>query len=190
MGHYNVTLKITEYAISRCRQDGMVYAGRIIDDEETIKSYRQIVHSKIKFNDRIKLATVVSVRYLRNSLLIPEELQLLIMLIPPVVLSFCLTFLSYHHLGQIDNRQQALNDLFKTIKEKCVLAFYELSDSITILGVCYEISGDKHNAYQCYTMALQCEGNVCRSAEARKLKLAPFFYIKSKHSENQENPTF
>ncbi|XP_063406039.1 uncharacterized protein LOC134689998 [Mytilus trossulus] len=175
MGHYNVTLMITEYAISRCRQDGMVYAGRIIDDDETIKSYRQIVHSKIKFNDRIKLATVVSVRYLRNSLLIPEELQLEVenefIQIPPVVLSFCLTFLSYHHLGQIDNRQQALNDLLKTIKEKCFFAFYELSDSITILGVCYEISGDKRNAYECYTMALQCEGCVCRSAEARKLEL-------------------
>ena len=63
--------------------------------------------------------------------------------VPPVVMSHCLRFLCYHHLHNIVNRQQSLRDLYLTIKEKYFVSENRLSDSLTILGVCNEIVGDK-----------------------------------------------
>lgn len=62
---------------------------------------------KLTLTDRLELATVASVHYLRHSSLIPEELKLDVedndICIPPVVLSYCLRFLCYHHPGDILN---------------------------------------------------------------------------------------
>jgi hypothetical protein len=46
-----------------------------------------------------------------------------------------------------------------------------LSNSLTILGVCNEIVGDKETAYYCYDDALQDEYQICRSAAKRKVNL-------------------
>ncbi|VDI23257.1 Hypothetical predicted protein [Mytilus galloprovincialis] len=97
-GHYNVTLKLTEYVLSRCKHD-MACLTRHFYNEENINSYRQNVHSKLTLIDRMK---------------------------------------------------------------------FKLSDSKTILGVCYEISGDITNAYQYFDEALEVDEYVCRSAKARK----------------------
>jgi hypothetical protein len=86
-------------------------------------------------------------------------------------MSHCLRFLCYHHLDNIGNRQQALRDLYLTIKERCVVTEDELSDSLTILGVCNEIVGDKKAAYHCYDAALQNEHEICRTAAKRKVNL-------------------
>jgi hypothetical protein len=46
-----------------------------------------------------------------------------------------------------------------------------LSDSLTILGVCSEIAGDKETADLCYNTALQNEYHICCSAAKRKANL-------------------
>ena len=91
--------------------------------------------------------------------------------VPPVAMSHCLRFLCYHHLYNIVNRQQSLRDLWLTIKEKYYISDSTLSDSFTILGVCYEIVGDKVRAYHCYDTALQCEYEICPTAAKRKINL-------------------
>ncbi|VDI23259.1 Hypothetical predicted protein [Mytilus galloprovincialis] len=173
-GQYNVTLKLTEYVLSRCTHD-MVQLNRDFYKEEDINSYRQNVHSKLTFIDRMKLATVNNTRYMRYSSLIPEELKLEVedgdIDIPPVVMSFCLRFLCHQHLGDIFNRKKALNDLLLAVENDCFVSSDELSDSKTILGVCYEISGDITNAYQYFDEALEVDEFVCRSAKARKSTL-------------------
>jgi hypothetical protein len=65
-------------------------------------------------------------------------------------MSHCLRFLCYHHLYNIVNRQQSLRDLYLTIKEMYFIDVSTLSNSLTILGVCYEIVGDNETAYYCY----------------------------------------
>jgi len=47
----------------------------------------------------------------------------------------------------------------------------QLSHSLTILGVCYEIVGDIERAHYCYDTALQCESEICRTASNRKANL-------------------
>ncbi|CAC5390047.1 unnamed protein product [Mytilus coruscus] len=170
-GQYNVTLRLTEYVLSRCKHD-MVNISCDIYEAEHMHCYKQNVQSEIILQNRMKLATIDGVTYVRHSSLIPEELQVEVeemgMFIPPVVLSYCLRFLCYHHIGNIYNRQQALYDLFLTVKDRYFVPVDGVSGSKTILGVCYEISGDKTNAYQCYDDALEDDEYVCRSAKVRK----------------------
>ncbi|VDI02924.1 Hypothetical predicted protein [Mytilus galloprovincialis] len=58
-------------------------------------------------------------------------------------------------------------DLYLSLNDTLFVTSVTLSEALTILGVCYEISGDKDAAYQCYDDALQCDGYVSPSAEAR-----------------------
>ncbi|VDI24637.1 Hypothetical predicted protein [Mytilus galloprovincialis] len=173
-GQYNVTLRITEYVLSRC-SPGMLFIGCSTYSEEDKLDYRNKVHSKMTLNEKMRTATVGIVSYSQHSSLIPKELQLEVndnpLHLSPTVMSHCLKFLCYHHLGNISKRQQALNDLYLTVKNKNFIYSDTLSNSLTILGVCFEISGDKDTAFQCYDYALQCNDVTCSSAAARKSKL-------------------
>jgi len=123
----------------------------------------------------MRLAAIDEVLYVKQSTLIPHELkpevQDGIFDVPPVVMSHCLRFLCYHHLYSIVNRQQSLRDLYLTIEEKYFVTEERLSNSLTILGVCNEIVGDKGRAYYCYDTALQNEYYICPSVAKRKVNL-------------------
>ncbi|VDI20651.1 Hypothetical predicted protein [Mytilus galloprovincialis] len=138
-------------------------------------NYKYNVHSFMTVNERMTLATTQHVHYVQHSQLIPAELQLEVeysgMNILPNVMSRCLRFLCYHHLGDISNRRQTLRDLYITVKDNLIKSINTVSNELTILAVCFEISGYKDLAYQCYEQALQCDVNVCPSAKARRLKL-------------------
>ncbi|XP_076083949.1 uncharacterized protein LOC143054783 [Mytilus galloprovincialis] len=173
-GQYYVTLKLTDYVLSRCSAD--VIITRFANYREVdMNNYGTLVHSTMTLNDKMRLTTVNNVRYAMQSSIIPMELQLEVenhsMDIPPTVMSRCLRFLCYHHLSDIFYKQQALRDLYCTIKDMNFIRQDTLSISITILGVCFEISGDKNTAYQCYEEALKCYFVICPSARVRQSKL-------------------
>lgn len=156
-----VTLKLVKYAIKSFKKY-MVYLGCPDYNDKEIDSYRQHVHNSVSLNDKIKIAMCVD--YMRHSPLIPEELQLEVDYVrnslSPIVLSHCVRFLCYHHLGKIVKRQQALYKLCLTVEKRKFITKSTLSDSITILGVCFEIIGDKDSAKIFYDQAFQCE-EVC-----------------------------
>ena len=161
--------------LSRCTPD-MIVLGKANYTTYDIKYYKQNVDcSKITLNQKMRLATINIVRYVKQSTLIPHELKLQVQddecSVPPVVMSHCLRFLCYHHLHNIVNRQQSLRDLYLTIKERYVVPINTFSDSLTILGVCNEIVGEKVKAYSCYDIALQNEYRVCHTAAKRKVDL-------------------
>ena len=176
VGQYNTTLKIIDYVLSRCTLD-MIELGKPNHTTDFIKHYKQNLGcSKITLNEKVGLATIDDVRYVKQSKLIPHELkpevQDYFFGVPPVVMSHCLRFLCYHHLHSIVNRQQSLRDLDLTIKEQNFVSAGRLSESITILGVCNEIVGDKKAAYYCYETALQNEYYICPTAAKRKVNLS------------------
>ena len=115
------------------------------------------------------------VKYIMQSPLIPDELQPEVQdgyfVVPPVVMSYCLRFLCYHHLNNIVNRQQSLRDLHLAIQQKDFVYGHTFSNSLTILGVCKEIVGDKTKAYACYDAASKDKCVICRSAAKRKVNL-------------------
>jgi hypothetical protein len=143
---------------------------------DDIKYYKQNTGcSNITLNEKMRLATIAHVWYVQQSTLIPHELkpevQDYAFDVPPVVMSHCLRFLYYHHLYNIVKRQQSLHDLYLTINERYFIGALTLSNSLTILGVCNEIVGDKDIAYYCYDSALQCEYRICHTAARRKVNL-------------------
>jgi hypothetical protein len=62
-------------------------------------------------------------------------------------------------------------DLYPTLKEKYFVSENQLSDSLTILGVCNEIVGDTETAYYCYGTALKYKNRICPTAVKRKVNL-------------------
>ncbi|CAC5384161.1 unnamed protein product [Mytilus coruscus] len=172
-GQFNVSLRLPDYVLSRCLPDMM----QKDDDKCEVhrNCYRQNIHSTMNLNDRMKIATIGNVEYIPNSSSIPEELKLevetQILTLQPVVMSNCLNVLCYHHLGDIYNRQKSLRDLYLTVTHRYSISQRCISASITVLGVCYEISGDKDLAYRCYEEALRNGCHIFISAEKRKSKL-------------------
>ncbi|CAC5421451.1 unnamed protein product [Mytilus coruscus] len=173
-GQFNITLKLTDYILSRCSPD-MTFVGIHQNCNVHKNNYRQNVHSSMTLNDKMKIATVTNATYLKDLSLIPEELPLNVyedgIYIPPVVMSHCIRFLCYYHLGNIFNREQALRDLYLTVKTQYFIEPCKISESLAILGICYEISGARDTAYQCYEAALQCDDRISSTAEIRKSKL-------------------
>ncbi|CAC5397486.1 unnamed protein product [Mytilus coruscus] len=121
---------------------------------------------------RLRLEETISVLYLKHSSLIPGELQLEVEYSainkPSVVMSHCLKFLCYHHFGNICNRQHALRDLYLAVKEHCDKGSTRSSDSLKILRLCMELSGDKNTAFERFQNALQSNYKICPSAEIGK----------------------
>ena len=157
LGQYNTTLKIIDHVLSRCTPD-MIVLGKNNYTTDDIKYYKQNVGcSKITLNEKMRLATIGTVCYAKQSTLIPHELKPEVQdggfIVPPVVMSHCLRFLCYHHRYNIVNRQQSLRDLYLAIKERYFVPQNQLSHSLTVLGVCNEIVGDKEAAYHCYDAA-------------------------------------
>ncbi|XP_071144102.1 uncharacterized protein [Mytilus edulis] len=169
-GQYNVTLKLTEYMLSKWLP-GMVLINQSNYSEADIDNYRNNVHTSMPLNVRMKIAVVNNVMYLPHSSLIPKELDLEVeddmFWISPITMSHCLRFLCYHHIGDTFNRQKALRHLgLSRYVSPDVLSY-----SLTLAGVCHEISGDKDTAFYCYDAALQCDIHICTSAEKRKSRL-------------------
>ncbi|XP_052083748.1 uncharacterized protein LOC127721112 [Mytilus californianus] len=173
-GQHKVTLELTDYILSRCTPD-MIPIGCNEYDECDAYYYRKNVHSTLTLIERMKMAAEESVCYMQHSSLIPGELQLEVqdrdIDIPVIVMSHSLRFLCYHHFGDRSNKKQALRDLHLTLEDQHNILPGKLSESFTILGVCYEISGDRDKAFQLYDKALQCVVCVCVTAEKRKSKL-------------------
>ncbi|VDH98321.1 Hypothetical predicted protein [Mytilus galloprovincialis] len=167
---YNVTLRLTEYILSMNLLD-MVRLGQVTTVKQIVDNYRRNVHSSMTLNAKMKKAVVDNVIFLQHSSLIPQELELEVedtfFRIPPIIMSHCLRFLCYHHIGDTFNRQQALRHL----RSPHVVNTSVVSNTFTLVGVCCEISGNKDVAFQCYEDALQCDDWICSSAEKRKSRL-------------------
>lgn len=174
IGEYHDTLRITDYVLSKCTPD-KIYLGSATYDQVIMNKYAQSFYAKeIRLHEKARLATISFVAYLRHSSLIPEELQMYVnsdsISVPPVVLSHCLRFLCYHHLGKIVNRQQALQNLYLTIKEKYFIFPHEIPESLIILGICYKLSGDINSAYQCFNNWLQRYDYIGRILKTERIK--------------------
>ncbi|CAC5364715.1 unnamed protein product [Mytilus coruscus] len=173
-GRFNVTLRLVDYVLSKYSPN-MVPTGCQMYHDRHINYYRNHVYSTITLKDKMRMAVLSVVKYLQHSSLMPKELQMEVkdqfMVIPSIVMCNCLKFLCYHHIGDIVKKNQALFDLCFTVEKRHLIDVNTLSNSITILGVCFEIYDYKDLAYHCYDDALQCDSFICVSAKARRSKL-------------------
>ncbi|XP_071143313.1 uncharacterized protein [Mytilus edulis] len=166
---YNVTLRLTEHILSILPD--MVKLCLSYYSEADIDKYRHNVYTSMSLNAKMKTAVFDNLLYVRHSSLIPKELELeeedTFFRISPIIMSHCLRFLCYHHIGDTFNRQQE----FRQLLLPHYISIIVLSNTYTLRGVCCEIFGDKDAAFHCYDDALQCANFICTSAEKRKSRL-------------------
>ncbi|VDH97264.1 Hypothetical predicted protein [Mytilus galloprovincialis] len=157
IGQYNVCLRLLDYVLARC-DPTMLYLGKGFYTETNINIYRQNIHSTMTLNERMTIATRDCVMYLKDSSLIPEELKLtqgdLTIFVPPIIMSHFLKFLCYHHLDDIPNKKHAIRDVKLTVDGEKYTVNSKLSN-LRMLGICYELSGEKYKACQCYEGAFE-----------------------------------
>ena len=157
IGQYNVCLRLLDYVLARC-DPTMLYLGKGFYTETNINIYRQNIHSTMTLNERMTIATRDCVMYLKDSSLLPEELKLtqgdLTIFVPPIIMSHFLKFLCYHHLDDIPNKKHAIRDVKLTVDGEKYTVNSKLSN-LRMLGICYELSGEKYKACQCYEGAFE-----------------------------------
>ncbi|CAC5371467.1 unnamed protein product [Mytilus coruscus] len=87
-GQYKLALELVDYVLSTCKPD-IVELGKTNFDEADINNYIKRVHNLVHFHTKINKVTIGSVTYMRQSPLVPLELQFLvknrIMTIHPIV---------------------------------------------------------------------------------------------------------
>ncbi|VDI01573.1 Hypothetical predicted protein [Mytilus galloprovincialis] len=175
IGQYKVTLRITDYVLSKCTHDKL-YTGFSTFSQDMINKYAKNICTKnVTLNEKAKLATINYFTYMKRSSLIPVELSLEVenneLFVPPVVLTHCLRVLCFNHLGETFNTLHALQDLNLTVREKYFITSCLVSETLTILGVCYEVSGDIDSAYKCYDKVSRIRVGTNNTAEIRKKEL-------------------
>ncbi|CAC5389560.1 unnamed protein product [Mytilus coruscus] len=175
IGQYKVTLRITDYVLSKCTHDKL-YIGRLTFHQDIINNYAKNICTKhVTLNEKAKLATITHFTYLKRSSLIPAELRLEVenedFFVHPVVLTHCLRFLCFHNLGETYNTLQSLRALNLIIRESYFVTSNLKSESFTILGVCCELSGDIDSACLCYDTVLHIHVGTNCTAEIRKKEL-------------------
>jgi hypothetical protein len=75
LGQYTTTLKIIDHVLSRCTPD-MIMLNTVNYTTEDINYYKQNAGcSNITLNEKMRLATISNVMYVKQSTLIPHELK-------------------------------------------------------------------------------------------------------------------
>ncbi|XP_071125230.1 uncharacterized protein [Mytilus edulis] len=174
-GKIATTLELIDNVLLRCTPE-KILLGKCTYTKTEIKNYAQKFDCQSRKRcDRSRLGTIDDLLYRQHSLLIPADLQLEVeyegMIIPPVVMAHCLKYLCFHCLNDTRNKAQALRDLYLTVREGYFISRLSISNSLTVLGVCYELNDEKDKALHSYHKALQCGDTICRSAAIRKSKL-------------------
>ena len=80
-----------------------------------------------------------------------------LIIIPPLVLTYFLSFLCFHYMQRIQESRSALQELTMLVHYD---DGYHINDSMKaiswqVLGICQQMSGDTQGAYQSYSNALQ-----------------------------------
>ncbi|VDI62995.1 Hypothetical predicted protein [Mytilus galloprovincialis] len=70
-GQFSVTLRLTDYVLSRCSPDMILLVGQHSQDRH-VNYYRNHIHSTMTLRDKMKMAVVNNVRYVQHSSLIPS----------------------------------------------------------------------------------------------------------------------
>ena len=98
------------------------------------------------------------------------------LLMPPLVMTNFLSFLSYHYLQKIRDSRSALQELTMLVHYDDGYHIHATMKAISwqVLGICQQMSGDRLGAYQSYTNALQqtwCEVGLASLVRIRSRRL-------------------
>lgn len=138
--------------------------------------FNQPVFSDLTRVELSKLLLMVYVMFPFNSVIVPGELRIeegvKRFLIPPVVYAHFLRFLCHYHLFNVRQCQDSLRDLQLTIEKKyCIANCYQGAISYNILGITFQLLGDKESVRQAFMQSLELEPDSNKNDASRRLEL-------------------
>jgi tetratricopeptide (TPR) repeat protein len=158
MKHYNTALHIVSYAVSKCTPEKVYYQQNLSSEQRALIKTKPI--QSISIARVLKLLLVRIVRFIPQSTLIPEELELEVAHLPsslaPVVYSHFLSFLCHYHLNNVNQCYSALDDLQLTISEDYFISSNR-SNSYNCLGVAYALIGNHEMAECSFLQAIELD---------------------------------
>jgi hypothetical protein len=168
MKHYNTALHIVSYAVSKCTPEKVYYEENLSDEQCALIKTKTI--QSMSITRVLKLLLVRYVDFVEQSTLIPEELELEVVnnchTIPPVVYSHFLRFLCYYHLNNINQCNNALADLQRTISEDYFISNNrDRSNSHNCLGIAFQLIGNHEMAEFSFLQAVELDTTENRASQ-------------------------
>ncbi|CAC5391239.1 unnamed protein product [Mytilus coruscus] len=171
---YKLALYILQYSLSKCTSEKM-------------QRFRELSHmycELINLSLFRQMTTVQLLKYLLvdhavfsvNSTLIPTELQVEVRLerigIPPLVYAHFLRFLCHYHLNKPQQCRDSIRDLKLTVVENSFIAKpIEQASSYRILGIAFQLTGDKESAKQAFTQSIGLQLDPVKNSSYSRLSL-------------------
>ena len=168
MKHYNTSLHIVSYAVSKCTPEKVYYQQNLSNEQYALIKTKTI--QSISITRVLKLLHVRDVVFKPHSTLIPEELELEVAHLPyklsPVVYSHFLSFLCHYHLNNVNQCYSALVDLQLTISEDYfILSNIDRSNSYNCLGVAYVLISNHEMAECSFLQAIELDTTYNRASQ-------------------------
>jgi tetratricopeptide (TPR) repeat protein len=157
MKQYNTALYIISYALSKCTLEKVYHQENLTDWQYELIKTRTV--QSLGVTNILKLLHVRDVKFIQQSTLIPEELELEVVnctyTIPPVVYSHFLLFLCHLHLNNVNQCYNSLRGLQLTISNNYFIPNYmRRSNSYNCLGVAYQLIGKRELAERAFRQAI------------------------------------
>jgi tetratricopeptide (TPR) repeat protein len=157
MKQYNTAIYIISYALSKCTPEKVYSQENLTDWQYELIKTRTV--QSLGITNILKLLHVRDVKFMQQSTLIPEELELEVVnctySIPPVVYSHFLLFLCHLHLNNVNQCYNSLRDLQLTISNNYFIPDYmRRSNSYNCLGVAYQLIGKRELAERAFRQAI------------------------------------
>jgi tetratricopeptide (TPR) repeat protein len=157
MKQYNTALYIISYALSKCTLEKVYHQENLTDWQYELIKTRTV--QSLGVTNILKLLHVRDVKFIQQSTLIPEELELEVVnctyTISPVVYSHFLLFLCHLHLNNVNQCYNSLRGLQLTISNNYFIPNYmRRSNSYNCLGVAYQLIGKRELAERAFRQAI------------------------------------
>ena len=119
----------------------------------------------------VELSTDMTVRELTLEHQAPASQPTDVIVVPPLVFTNFLCFLSYHHMGTIREAQSMLQELSILVQydDGSHIEIHRKPISWQILGICQEMSGDYQGAYQSFCNAMKQKFSDVKSASSMRI---------------------
>ncbi|CAC5414212.1 unnamed protein product [Mytilus coruscus] len=146
---FKKTLEILQYSLSKCTSEKLYHFRNLLNIQYEFLNFNTFTNMPIV--QLLKVLRLDCVEFCKNSLLIPDEIQVEgSSSIPPVVLAHFLRFLCYYHITDYRQCQNSLINLQLTIEGNYFVSLGEKAVSYIILGITIRFIGNMDSVRQAF----------------------------------------
>ncbi|XP_071126633.1 uncharacterized protein [Mytilus edulis] len=172
---YSKALHIISYSISKCSPEKLQFFMDMSDIHyQTLKLK---LFQNISIVQLWKIMLIGSMKFVHNSWLIPNELQMEVenrgYRISSIVYGYFLKFVCHFQLNNARQCQDCLHSLQNVISENYFIENIKLyhSKKYTILGIVFQLLGDNESARQAFMQSVEIEPDYSCNTSVKRLTL-------------------